>query len=52
MSDPHVHTGRNDWATIELVDEAVRPIFELIQKLMVGTIRRRIAMQEETEVWW
>ena len=42
--------GRNDWATIEVIAEATRPMLELIQKLMVGTIRRRLAMQEETEV--
>ncbi len=41
---------RGDWLALPLGDELVQPLFELLQALMVGTIRRRIAYQQETEV--
>jgi hypothetical protein len=41
---------REDWVTLHLADDLVQPVFELFQKLMVGTIRRRIALMQNTEV--
>ena len=41
---------RGDWTTMPLADEFVRPIMELLQRLMLGTLRRRITQQQETEV--
>lgn len=36
--------------TLTLADALVAPAMELLQKLMVRTIRRRVALQQETEV--
>jgi len=41
---------RGDWTTMPLADDFVRSIMELLQRLMLGTIQRRVTQQQETEV--
>lgn len=41
---------RGNWTTMHLADEFMRPTMELLQRLMLGMLRRRITQQQETEV--
>lgn len=50
---PHpcsITIGRSDWTTVTLADALVSPTLEILQATMVGSIRRRVALQQEVEV--